>query len=518
MDYKYDFLIVGSGIAGLSCALKVAEHGKVAIITKSEISDSNTNLAQGGIAAVMFDDNDIENHIEDTLIAGSHINNRDVVEIVVKEAKEQINNLLSWGVDFDKKTDGSFDFVKEGGHSSARILHHKDNTGYEIEKSLCKMVKQHLSIDVFEHWFALDIITQHHLGVKVTRAKKDIECYGIYALDINNNQIHTFLSKQTLIATGGIGNIYQNTTNPEIATGDGIAMVYRAKGLVKDMEFVQFHPTALYNPDEYPSFLITEAMRGIGSVLKNHKYESFMEKYDSRGSLAPRDVVAKAIDNEMKLYGIKHVYLDCTHIDPQLLISHFPNIHQKCLLLGIDITKDYIPVVPAAHYLCGGILVNKNGESSISNLYASGEVACTGLHGANRLASNSLIEALVFSNRIGESVISKINKINYVENIPKWNDDGTCCAEELILITQSKIELQQIMSNYVGIVRSDLRLKRAFARLELLYQETEMLYKKTTVSQSLCELRNAINVAYLIIKMANQRKESIGLHYNLDYD
>jgi len=319
------------------------------------------------------------------------------------------------------------------------------------------------------------------------------------------------------MATGGIGNIYMNTTNPPIATGDGIAMVYRAKGEVKDAEFIQFHPTALYNPKESPTFLITEALRGFGAVLKTIKGEEFMHKYDPRGSLAPRDIVTRAIDNEMKLSGDEHVCLDCRHLNKEELINHFPNIYAKCLSIGIDITKEMIPVVPAAHYICGGIVVDEWGRTTIKNLYASGECACTGLHGANRLASNSLLEALVFSNRAAKDAVKNLSKITIRNDIPEWNAEGTVLNEEMILITQTHKELKEIMSNYVGIVRSNLRLKRAFDRLKILYEETEDLYKKSVLIPKLCELRNMINVGYIIIKMAMARKESRGLHYSIDY-
>lgn len=517
MEYKYDFLVIGSGLAGLSCALKVAKYGKVCIVTKSSISDSNTVLAQGGIAAVMYDEEDKNKHVEDTLIAGSRLNNEKIVNIVVDEAKSQIDDLVKWGTNFDTTPDGKFDLVREGGHSEKRILHHKDDTGREIENALSKQVLANENIEVLENWFALDLITQHHMGELVKRSRTDVECYGIYALNMNDNSVHTILAKSTLMATGGIGNVYQTTTNPLIATGDGVAMVYRAKGQVENMEFVQFHPTSLYNPKEHPSFLITEAMRGFGGVLRNHKGDKFMNRYDSRASLAPRDIVARAIDNEMKIYGIDHVYLDCSHLNADELKDHFPNIYDKCLSIGIDITKDQIPVVPAAHYLCGGVVVDEYGRTSVKNLYAAGEVACTGLHGANRLASNSLLEALVFSNRAAKDIVKILPSLKLKEAIPIWNDEGTSFPEEMILITQNKLELQQIMSNYVGIVRSNLRLKRALTRLQIIYDETETLYKKTTVSRELCELRNAINVGYLVIKMAEKRKASIGLHYNVDY-
>ncbi len=517
MEERFDFLVIGSGIAGLTFALKVAEKGSVCIVTKSTITESNTNYAQGGIAAVTYEPDSFEKHIQDTLICGDGLCNPEVVKIVVEEAPTRIKDLIQWGVMFDKKDDGSFDLGREGGHSENRILHYKDITGAEIERALVKQVRQHPNITVYENHFAIDIITQHHLGVLVKRYYNNIECYGAYVLDCEKNIIKTILAKVTLMATGGVGNAYNHTTNPPTATGDGIAMVYRAKGIVEDMEFVQFHPTALYNPGERPAFLITEALRGSGAILRNLQGEEFMYKYDSRGSLAPRDIVARAIDTEMKISGHDFVYLDAREINKKDIFNHFPNIYQKCLSIGIDITKDMIPVAPAAHYLCGGIKVDLNGQSWIKRLYAAGETACTGLHGANRLASNSLLEAAVFAHRAANDALQCFKNYQIPDGIPAWNDEGTTLTEELSLITQSMRETQQLMSNYVGIVRSNLRLQRASRRLEIIYEETEELYKKSKISRMLCELRNLIEVSYLIIKNAQQRKQSVGLHYNIDY-
>lgn len=517
MIRKYDFLVVGSGIAGMSFALKVADKGKVAILCKTALEEANTYYAQGGVASVTKQTDKFDNHIQDTLIAGDGICDRDVVTKVVSEAPSQIKELVSWGVDFDKDQSGNFDLHKEGGHSDFRILHHKDNTGAEIQQSLVESIKRHPNIDIFDQHFAIEILTQHHLGMRVKHTTPNIECYGAYVLDIRTNHVETFLAKITLIATGGIGNIYQTTTNPTIATGDGIAMVYRAKGLVEDMEFVQFHPTALFHPGERPSFLITEAMRGYGAVLRNKKGEEFMQRYDQRGSLAPRDIVARAIDNEMKLSGDEHVYLDVTHKDAEQTKEHFPNIYKKCLELGIDITKVYIPVAPAAHYLCGGIKVDLNARTTINRLYAAGECSRTGLHGANRLASNSLIEAVVYADAAAKDSLKLLPQLSWNDRIPEWNDAGTSLNEEMILITQSVKEVNQIMNAYVGIVRSNLRLKRAYDRLEILYVETESLFQRSVVSKEICELRNIISSAYLVIKSALQRKESRGLHYTIDY-
>jgi len=517
MKREVDFLVVGSGLAGLSFALKVAEHGKVLVITKANLNETNTQYAQGGIAAVTYSPDTYEKHIADTLECGDGLCNEEVVRMIVSEAPKQIEQLIGWGADFDKAPNGEFDLAKEGGHSEHRILHHKDNTGAEIQRVLLEKVKQHKNIEILDYYFAIELITQHHLGHTVTRHQPDIQCYGVYALDMRTNNIIRILSKLTLLATGGIGNVYQTTTNPTISTGDGIAMVYRAKGIVENMEFVQFHPTSLFNPGERPSFLITEALRGFGAILKTLDGKEFMHKYHKLGSLAPRDTVARAIDNEMKIYGHDHVFLDATHLDKDGLIEHFPNIYKKCLSLGIDITKQYIPVIPAAHYLCGGIKVNEEGKTSILRLYAVGECSSTGLHGANRLASNSLIEAIVYSERAAKSALQNVSLYNNSQVIPPWNDEGTSLTEELILITQEFRELQMIMSNYVGIVRSNLRLKRAFDRLEIIYRETEDLFDKSIVSKNICELRNAINIGYLIIKMAKRRKESRGLHYTSDY-
>ena len=518
MQHKVDFLVIGSGMAGLIYALKVADHGKVCILSKTTIDDTATSYAQGGIAAVMYDPDTYMKHIADTINAGGGLNDEEIVRITITESTERIKELVEWGTQFDKEDSGRFRLAREGGHSEKRILHHKDSTGYEIQRALSKRVKQHPNIEVLENFFSIDLITQHHLGEMVTRKSEDIVCYGVYALNKESGAIETIMAKTTMLATGGIGSLYQTTTNPTFATGDGIAMAYRAKVQVEKLEFVQFHPTSLYNPGEKPSFLITEAMRGAGGILKTRKGVSFMKKYDDRLELAPRDIVARAIDNEMKLSGDDFVYLDTRHISKNEILNHFPTIYAKCLSIGLDITKDMIPVVPAAHYSCGGIRTDKNGLSSIHNLYASGGVASTGLHGANRLASNSLLESAVFSHRSALHAIQHFNEMVFVDHVPDWDAEGMILNEEMILITQSKKEVQSIMSNYVGIVRSNLRLKRALDRLEIIYKETEVLYHKSIIdSQEILELRNLINVAYLVIKFAHQRKQSIGLHYNIDY-
>ena len=519
MVRKYDYLVIGSGIAGMSFALKVARTGaKVALVCKTSLDEANTYFAQGGVASVTnLEVDDFDKHIHDTMVAGDWLSDPKAVDQVVKNAPAQIRELISWGVDFDKKENGDFDLHREGGHSEFRILHHADNTGAEIQLSLVRAVKENPLIDVYENHFAIEIITQHHLGKIVTRRTPDITCYGAYVLDEATGRIDTFLSRVTVMATGGVGAVYTTTTNPLIATGDGIAMVYRAKGTVRDMEFIQFHPTALYHPGDRPSFLITEAMRGYGAVLKNLDGTEFMQKYDERLSLAPRDIVARAIDSEMKLHGTDHVFLDVTHKDADETRRHFPNIYEKCFSLGIDITRDMIPVAPAAHYLCGGIDVDLNGESSIKRLYALGECSRTGLHGGNRLASNSLIEAVVYADAAARHASSVISGYDLRNDVPEWNDEGTVHPEEMVLITQSIKEVNQIMGYYVGIVRSDLRLKRAWNRLDILYEETEKLFKVSKPSRELCELRNIINVAYLIMRQAMERKESRGLHYTVDY-
>lgn len=517
-----DFLVIGSGIAGLTYALKVAEQcpdKKITILTKTQSDETNTKYAQGGIAGVMdFNKDSFQKHIEDTLIAGDGLCNQEAVEIVVREGVDRIQELIEWGANFDKDNDGDYALGREGGHSEYRILHHKDVTGKEMERALLEAIKRKSNIELISHCFVLDILTQHHLGFMVTKATPNIECYGVYVLNSDTNKIEKIIAKITLLATGGNGQVYRTTTNPAIATGDGLAMVYRAKGRIENMEFIQFHPTALYEPGvRGHNFLITEAVRGDGGILRNHLGEAFMERYDERKDLAPRDIVARAIDNEMKINGTESVYLDCRHFTKEKFVAHFPNIYDKCLSIGIDITKDMIPVAPAAHYSCGGVKTDLNGKTSINNLYAAGECACTGLHGANRLASNSLLEAMVFAHRSYVDAVQKINQIDFQQTIPDWKADGTNAPKEMILITQSLKELKLLMSDYVGIVRNNERLKRANLRLDLLHEETEALYEKTAVSPQLCELRNMITVAYLIVKSAEFRQESRGLHFNTDY-
>ncbi|MFT3825835.1 MAG: L-aspartate oxidase [Chitinophagaceae bacterium] len=522
-----DFLVIGSGIAGLTFALKAASQfpdKKILVITKAHADETNTKYAQGGIAGVTdFEKDSFEKHIEDTLVAGDGLCNRNVVEIVVKEGVDRIQELIDWGARFDKEADGDYKLGREGGHSEFRILHHKDVTGRETERALLDEVSSRKNIEVVKHCFVVDLITQHHLGYLVTKSTPDITCYGVYVLNLRTNQIEKILTKVTVLATGGNGQVYRSTTNPSIATGDGVAMVYRAKGRIENMEFIQFHPTALYEPGVGgQSFLITEAVRGDGGILRNKNGEAFMERYDPRKDLAPRDIVARAIDSEMKITGTEHVFLDVRHMPLEKFMEHFPNIYEKCKSIGIDITRHMIPVAPAAHYSCGGIKTDEWGRTSIKNLYAAGECASTGLHGANRLASNSLLEAMVFAHRSFIDAAEKIKTMEAIpeesiKEIPDWNATGTTEPKEMILITQSLKELQQVMSDYVGIVRADTRLQRASKRLDLLWEETEALYETATLSPQLCELRNMITVGYLIVKGAHFRKESRGLHFNTDY-
>jgi len=517
-----DYLVIGSGIAGLSYALKISEADPdktVLVMTKTSSDETNTKYAQGGIAAVWDEEQDhFDKHIEDTLIAGDGLCNEKIVNIVVKEGPERVREIIEWGARFDKDSDGDYSLGKEGGHSESRILHYKDVTGREMERALIEAIKARPNVRLINHCFVVDLITQHHLGYLVMKSTPDIQCYGVYALNLQTHQMEKILAKITVLATGGNGQIYRTTTNPAIATGDGVAMVYRAKGRIENMEFIQFHPTALYESNvKGQSFLITEAVRGDGGILRNSNGEAFMERYDERKDLAPRDIVARAIDSEMKINGTEHVWLDCRHMDKDKFLHHFPNIYEKCLSIGIDVMKSMIPVSPAAHYSCGGIQTDEWGKTSIHNLYAVGECASTGLHGANRLASNSLLEAMVFAHRAYVDSRERIGSIKKADGIPDWSAEGTSKPKEMILITQSLKELQWLMTDYVGIVRTNMRLERASRRLDLLHEETEDLYRQTVVSPQLCELRNMITVSYLVVKSAEFRMESRGLHFNTDY-
>lgn len=517
-----DFLVIGSGIAGLSYAIKMATafpDKKVLVLTKTFADETNTKYAQGGIAAVWDEREDsLGKHVADTILSGDGLCQPFIVEAVVKEGPERVKEIIEWGTEFDRQADGRYALGMEGGHSAFRILHHKDITGQEIERALIAHAQILPNIELVSHCFVVDLITQHHTGYLVTKATPDITCYGVYALNLRNGKMEKILARNVLLATGGNGHIYRTTTNPPIATGDGVAMVYRAKGRIENMEFIQFHPTALYEPGHKGhAYLITEAVRGDGAVLRNEQGKAFMERYDNRKELAPRDIVARAIDSEMKRNGTECVWLDCTHMDPKKFIAHFPSIYEKCLSIGIDPMKKMIPVAPAAHYSCGGIKTDEWGRTSIHRLYAAGECASTGLHGANRLASNSLLEALVFAHRCFLNVSRNFAEWPIASHIPDWNAEGTTAPAEMILLTQSLKELQLIMSDYVGIVRTNTRLERAISRLDLLHEETEKLYEKTVVSPQLCELRNMITVSYLVVKSAQFRKESRGLHYNTDH-
>lgn len=517
-----DVLIIGSGAAGLSTAIHIAQNRpelEVTVLTKTQKDESNTKYAQGGVAAVWnLPEDSWQKHIEDTLDAGDGLCNEEIVEIVVKEGPVRVRELIDWGARFDKGKDEEYDLGREGGHSENRILHFKDLTGWEIQRSLIEKAKGFSNIKMYENYFAIDLITQHHLGWTITRLTPNIECYGAYVLNTESKKVEMVQARMTVVATGGAGQVYRNTTNPVIATGDGIAMAYRAKGHLSNMEFVQFHPTALYNPaGENPDFLVSEAVRGFGGILKSRDGEEFMDKYDERKSLAPRDIVARAIDNEMKIRGEECMFLDCRHLEMEGFKAHFPTIYDKCMSIGVDPAKDMIPVVPACHYQCGGVKVDDIGKSSLERMYACGECTSTGLHGANRLASNSLLEALVFGKRIADDIVANIDDVSFQKGIPEWNEEGTTDPKEMVLITQSLKELKEIMSSYVGIVRSNVRLKRALDRLHLLYAETENIYLQTIVSPQLCELRNLITIAYLISRSAQSRKESRGLHYTTDY-
>jgi len=515
---KVDYLVIGSGVAGLSLALKLARDHQVLVITKTDRSTTNTSWAQGGIASVTDKGDSFEKHISDTLDAGDGLCNEDIVRMVIENGPARIQELIDYGANFDKNEDGTLMLGKEGGHSENRILHAKDTTGWEIQRVLVDQIPLHPNLTIVEDLFAVDLITQHHLGMYINRGTPGIECYGVYALDLNTRKVITILSKITVLATGGGGNVYASTTNPTIATGDGVAMAYRAMARVANMEFYQFHPTALYDPGTKPAFLITEALRGKGAVLRNSfSEEEFMHKYDRRGSLAPRDIVARAIDNEMKVSGMDYMLLDATKIDPHMLKGEFPTIYETLLQKGIDIARDMIPVVPASHYMCGGVWVDSNGRTSINRLFACGECTATGLHGANRLASNSLLEGVVYADNIYHTIKDQKHTYEWKTQIPEWNEKDVTHTDEWILISHNFREVQNLMSNYVGIVRSNLRLERAMRRLDLIYQETESFYQKTKISPELCELRNIITVAYLIIKCATIRKESRGLHYTTDY-
>ncbi|MCG6974749.1 MAG: L-aspartate oxidase [Desulfobacterales bacterium] len=527
---KTDFLIIGSGIAGLTFALKTAKFGNVALVTKKEIMDSNTFQAQGGIASVFGKLDSFDFHIQDTLASGDGLCNRDVVEMVVKNGPDRIRELIDLGVHFNLKISGSsvsessgiepdLDLGREGGHSQKRIVHAHDMTGKEVESVLVEHVKNNPRIQLFENHIAIDLIT---ISTRMTRGlittTHEDYCCGAYVLDRKTNRVKTFCAKITLLATGGAGKVYLYTSNPDIATGDGIAMAYRAGATVANLEFVQFHPTCLYHP-EAKNFLISEALRGEGAVLMDAWGNPFMERYDAQKDLACRDVVARAIDTELKKSGTDSVFLDISHKNSDFIKERFPNLYEKCLSFGFDMTKEPLPVVPAAHYMCGGIATDMHGKTDLQRLYAVGETACTGLHGANRLASNSLIEALVYSHMAAQQAVRDIETLDFslAPDPPAWDEVGTTDSDEVIMVSQNWDEIRRFMWNYVGIVRSNKRLERAKRRIEIIQQEIRDYYWDFKVSADLIELRNIAMVAELIIKCARHRKESRGLHYNLEF-
>ncbi|MFH2043728.1 MAG: L-aspartate oxidase [Pseudomonadota bacterium] len=526
MDIKTDYLIIGSGVAGLTFALKVADYKKVAIVTKKEIMDSNSALAQGGIASVFGTLDSFDLHIQDTLDSGDGLCNREVVEMVIKNGPERICELIDLGVQFNLNNKGAseniateLDLGREGGHSQKRIVHAKDMTGIEIERVLVEHVKNHKNIILFEDHIAIDLVTcstRMKRGL-VTTTHEDY-CCGAYVLDTKKNKVKTFSSKKTVLATGGTGKVYLYTSNPDVATGDGIAMAYRAGATLANLEFVQFHPTCLYHPDA-KNFLISEAVRGEGGILLNSSGMPFMQKYSPLKDLACRDVVARAIDTELKKSGEDSVFLDISHKSSGFVKDRFPNLYEKCLMFGIDMTAEPIPVVPAAHYMCGGVVTDMFGRTDIHNLYAIGETACTGLHGANRLASNSLLEALVYAQAAAGESLKVINSPEFktFPDSPEWDEVGTTDSDELIMVTQNWDEIRRCMWNYVGIVRSDKRLARAKRRIEIIQNEISEYYWNFKISADLVELRNIATVAELIIKCAMHRKESRGLHYTLEY-
>jgi L-aspartate oxidase len=502
---SYDYLVLGSGSAGLTFALRVCGAGTVALVTKKERTDSNTNWAQGGIAGVMGPDDNNELHVEDTLIAGAGLCNEEAVRVLVSEGPDRIRELIDYGAQFNVTEEGTLALGREGGHSRRRIIHTADLTGKEVERTLVEAVRAHTNITVLEHHFAVDLIV------------KDGTCRGAYVLNEATGEVETYAAKATLLATGGAGQVYRFTTNPPIATGDGVAMAWRAGAEIRNMEFIQFHPTSLYHPDA-KSFLISEAVRGEGGILRRKDGTAFMAEYDpERKDLAPRDIVARAIDSEIKKTGDDCVYLDVTHLPATEIKSHFPTIYARCLSFGIDITTDWIPVVPAAHYSCGGVYTDLTGRSSIDRLYACGEVACTGVHGANRLASNSLLEALVFSKRAAEDALERVSGWK-IPSLPEYSEPNRRRGHaDQAYVEGLRHRLQTVMQKYVGIVRSDSRLQKASDAITALRSESASVLREYLMNDSMLELRNMIEVADLIIRCAQRRHESRGLNYNTDY-
>ncbi len=519
MEQIADILVIGSGLAGLSYALKVADFATVNLITKRGIMETSTSKAQGGIAAVLGADDRFEYHIQDTLTVGEGLCHPEIVEMVVRQGPERIKELVALGAHFDMSANNDFDLAREGGHSRRRIIHAQDMTGEEVERILAEKALAHPNIVVFENHMGVDLITRQKLvrrGAVVTDAEES--CLGAYVLNTQTGQVDSFLASITLLATGGAGKVYLYTSNPDVATGDGVAMAYRAGAWIGNMELVQFHPTCLYHPVA-KNFLISEVLRGEGAILRDHQGRAFMEKYHPLKDLAPRDIVAQAIDLELKKSGQDCVYLDITHKPGDFVQSRFPNIYQQCLEFGFDMTREPIPVVPAAHYLCGGVVTDAWGRTRIVNLYAVGEVSMTGLHGANRLASNSLLEALAFSHQAALAAAETLPhlKIRDTAAVPEWNPYGATDSEEAVVVSHNWDEIRRFMWNYVGIVRTDRRLLRAKRRIDLILQEIQEYYWNFLITSDLLELRNIATVSDLIIRMALWRKESRGLHYNLDF-
>lgn len=517
---KTDFLVIGSGIAGLSFAVKAAlalPGRSVTVVTKDSLIESNTRYAQGGIAVVTdFLNDDFEKHKNDTLIAGDGLCDEEIVRIVVEEGPDRLREIIDMGVQFDKDPDGEYQLGMEGAHSAKRILHHQDMTGFEIQSSLVNKIRSLDNVEILEHHFAVDLITQHHFGETVAHGRNDIRCFGSYIMDLKSKRVKKVSAGATILASGGAGQVYDLTTNPPVATGDGVAMANRARAEIRHMQFIQFHPTALYGSKGGRAFLISEAVRGFGAILKTADGKPFMKKYDERGSLASRDIVARAIDTEMKVRGKEYVYLDCRNLDIGTFKTQFPTIYNTCKKYGIDVAKDMIPVAPAAHYMCGGVKTDEWGRSSIKRLYCCGEVAQTGLHGANRLASNSLLEALVFADRCFRDLKLNVENLVIKDEIPDWKTEGTTEPKEWVLINHNREEVKRLMNNYIGIVRSNERLQRSEKRLRVIHDETEELYKTATLSPQLGELRNMINVSWLIIRQSMEQKENRGTFYNID--
>ena len=505
---NFDVLIIGSGLAGQAAALRLADQRRVALISKRKLEDSASGWAQGGIAAVLDTQDSIDAHIHDTFVAGAWLNDEKATRFVVENGRRAINWLIEQGVPFTKDETG-YHLTREGGHSARRVIHVADATGAAVQKTLTAKVRSHPNIRIFEDHIAVDLITGKHLG-----RSDDNRCYGAYVLDDNSGEVHTFAASNTLLGTGGAGKVYLFTTNPDTSTGDGIAMAWRAGCRVSNMEFIQFHPTCLYHPNA-KSFLISEAVRGEGGLLKLPDGSRFMPEHDERAELAPRDIVARAIDFEIKKHGLDCVYLDISHKGEAFIREHFPNIHARCLELGIDITRDPIPVVPAAHYTCGGVVCDLTGRTDVTGLYVAGETSCTGLHGANRLASNSLLECLVFAEAAVNDILAQTPAV--LPQLPEWDASRVTDADEEVVISHNWDELRRSMWNYVGIVRTTKRLQRALHRVHLLHSEINEFYSHFRVTHDLIELRNLVLTAELIIRCALLRKESRGLHYSRDY-